>query len=126
MRGTRRHGLYHLDASPVVHHEQITKPDPDITSDPPADSHAASTRGKTIDINLMHRRLGHLNFNDLRKMVRDGQISAISDLSGSLGVCEASMMGKMNNSLSNRRANVQNATGIDSCGPHRTHKVPRG
>ncbi|KZV93192.1 hypothetical protein EXIGLDRAFT_570689, partial [Exidia glandulosa HHB12029] len=48
-----------------------------------------------VDINLMHRRLGHLHFDAVRRMVNDGCVQGVIRLSGKPDICEHCIMGKM-------------------------------
>ncbi|KZV87653.1 hypothetical protein EXIGLDRAFT_574440, partial [Exidia glandulosa HHB12029] len=48
-----------------------------------------------VDINVMHRRLGHLNFRSLKRMVAQKQLGNIAKLTGEPAFCEACVLGKM-------------------------------
>lgn len=75
LHGTVRHGLYCLNTSPLTH-----------------SAHSA------IDINVLHRRLGHLSRNRLKKMVNEGQIEGVDDLTGNLEFCEPCTLAKIKKS----------------------------
>lgn len=47
-----------------------------------------------VDINVMHRRFGHLNFQALVKMAKKGQIKGVKALSGKPAFCEPCHLGK--------------------------------
>jgi hypothetical protein len=49
----------------------------------------------TIDINLLHRRLGHISTNRIQQMVKSGQLQGIDTLAGTPTFCEACVLGKM-------------------------------
>jgi hypothetical protein len=67
-------GLYHLQAHPL----SLT----------PA-AHLA------MDVNVLHRRMGHISINCLKSMVNKGQLKDINMLTGTPKFCEACVMGKM-------------------------------
>jgi hypothetical protein len=49
----------------------------------------------TVDINLLHRRLGHISTNRIQQMVKSGQLQGIDTLAGTPTFCEACVLGKM-------------------------------
>lgn len=93
LQGTRRGGLYELDVQP----EEFPSTARITTHTKPkeARAHAADSKGETVDINLMHRRLGHLNFRSLKRMVAQKQLGNVTHLSGQQQFCEACVLGKM-------------------------------
>lgn len=50
-----------------------------------------------LDYSLWHRRLGHINYNSLKKMARDGLVTGMKITSGSAHdpICEPCLAGKM-------------------------------
>jgi transposase InsO family protein len=71
MTGYHKRNLYHLRVLPIVHL-------------PPLElAHAA------IDINVLHRRLGHRNHDSLRRMVSKGYVENIEKVTGEAEFCEA-------------------------------------
>jgi hypothetical protein len=77
MTGYHRRNLYHLRVSPVVH-----LPPPELVN-------------AAIDINVLHRRMGHHNFQSLQRMVRKGQLENIDKLTGEPEFCEPCAGAKM-------------------------------
>lgn len=57
-------------------------------------SHSARTLRRDVDINVLHQRLGHLNFGAVRQLVRAGQVRGVKGLVGEEKFCEACVMGK--------------------------------
>ena len=49
----------------------------------------------TVDINLLHRRMGHISTNRIQHMVKSGQLQGIDTLVGTPIFCEACVLGKM-------------------------------
>lgn len=47
-----------------------------------------------VDVNIMHQRFGHLNFQSLTKMVNKGQVKGVEGLSGKPEFCEPCHLGK--------------------------------
>lgn len=93
LKGSRKRGLYELDVqpedfSPKASSRATVRPDSAERS-----AHTATSKGETVDINIMHRRLGHLNFRSLKRMV--SQKLLVTGLSGQPAFCEACVMGKM-------------------------------
>ncbi|KZV93188.1 hypothetical protein EXIGLDRAFT_573732, partial [Exidia glandulosa HHB12029] len=74
-----------------------------------------------MDINVLHRRLGHQSFDALRRAVAAGHIKGVSKLTGTQKFCDACAIGKMKH-LPFRRGR-QRATKplqlvhVDLCGP---------
>ncbi|KAF9552472.1 hypothetical protein CPC08DRAFT_602428, partial [Agrocybe pediades] len=48
-----------------------------------------------MDINLLHRRMGHIDHARLKKMVAGGKISNISSTTGTPHLCEPCTLAKM-------------------------------
>lgn len=127
MRGERRRGLYHIDGKALVF-PTASCPAPQST---PAyvtvseHAHAAKDRapkkGRTVDVNLLHRRLGHLNFDALKRMVNDGRIAGVTKLSGKPDVCEHCALGKMKRlpfpTGRQRATRPLQLVHVDLCGP---------
>jgi transposase InsO family protein len=74
LAATHQRGLYHLNAVPIG-----------------ADPHALHA----IEINRLHRILGHTNFQSIQNMVRRNQIEGVTTLTGMPQFCEACVLGKM-------------------------------
>jgi len=72
-------GLYHLDASPNPSKVFV--------------SLAASLR--SMDINDLHRRLGHLAFDDCKKLVYRGMVEGVDALWGQQVFCPGCVQGKI-------------------------------
>ena len=49
----------------------------------------------TVDINLLHRCMGHISTNHIQHMVKSGQLQGIDTLVGTPIFCEACVLGKM-------------------------------
>jgi len=49
----------------------------------------------TIDVNLLHRQMGHISIGRIEQMVKCGQLRGIDTLSGTLTFCKACTLGKM-------------------------------
>jgi hypothetical protein len=69
MTGHHRRKLYHLDARPVAHIE------PEMAN-------------ATIDINVLHRRMGHHNVESLKRMVSKGRLANVEAVTGEPRFCE--------------------------------------
>ncbi|KAJ2911698.1 hypothetical protein MD484_g8716, partial [Candolleomyces efflorescens] len=76
-------GLYHLQA-----HADSYQISPAIVT------HLASSE-PTIDMNTLHRRLGHASERRIRQMVNRGQLKGITKVEGKLDFCEPCTLGKM-------------------------------
>jgi hypothetical protein len=74
LTGFHKRGLYHLDAVPHTFYDE---------------AHAS------IDINVLHRRMGHRNFDDLIRMVKDGQLENIENVTGTPNFCEPCTLSKI-------------------------------
>ena len=70
------HGLYHLLAHPFIF----------------ANAEFAKV---AIDINVLHRRMGHIGHSSIRQMVLKGQLHGIDSVTGSETYCEPCIQGKM-------------------------------
>ena len=58
-------------------------------------SHTANVAEKQISINELHRRMGHVNHEDLCQMVEKGMITGINlDMSSKTEFCESCMKAK--------------------------------
>lgn len=68
-------GLYQIDATPLAFPE-----------------HALSA---TIDINVLHRRMGHIGMDRLKSMVKKQQLKGVTELTGHPEFCEPCVLGKM-------------------------------
>lgn len=55
---------------------------------------AGESAHTVVDVNTMHRRFGHLNFQSLTKMVNSGQVKGVKHLSGKPQFCEPCHLGK--------------------------------
>ncbi|RXW14669.1 hypothetical protein EST38_g11187, partial [Candolleomyces aberdarensis] len=75
--------LYHVDA-----HAKSYSLSPTIVV------HLASS-STSIDINILHRRLGHASESRIKQMVKRGQLKGISETTGKLTFCEPCVLGKM-------------------------------
>ena len=65
------------------------------TKTPPRPTHTANTASKEISINELHRRMGHVNHEDLRQMVEKGMVTGIDlDVSSKAGFCETCVKAK--------------------------------
>jgi hypothetical protein len=71
-------GLYLLDGKPTRSSEYALA--------------AASSR--TVDINVLHRRLGHLNFDDIKRLVGKGMVEGVDSVGGRQEFCEHCVMAK--------------------------------
>lgn len=71
--------LYHLKASPII-----------------SKAHAKMIKtSRSIDINLLHRRLGHLNFESIKNLVGKGLVYGVTSLSSEPVFCEPCVHGKI-------------------------------
>lgn len=79
----------------------------------------ATTR--SIDINILHRRLGHLGFDNVRRLVTQGMVEDISKLTGTQEFCESCALGKAHRlPFPNNKTTVNNVLDLihsDVCGP---------
>ena len=71
---THKNGLYHVRVTPDNQNEAALA---------------------TVDINLLHRRMGHISTNRIQHMVKSGQLQGIDTLVGTSTFCEACVLGKM-------------------------------
>jgi transposase InsO family protein len=71
-------GLYLLDGKPTRSPEYAL----------------AAATSRTIDINVLHRRLGHLNFDDVRRLVAKGMVGGVDAICGRQEFCEPCVKGK--------------------------------
>ena len=71
---THKNGLYHVRVTPDNQNEAALA---------------------TMDINLLHRRMGHISTNRIQHMVKSGQLQGIDTLVGTSTFCEACVLGKM-------------------------------
>jgi hypothetical protein len=74
LEATRKNGLYHISCKPLGSDERALY---------------------VADINDVHRKLGHTNFQSIRDMVRHGRLDGITSLTGMPEFCEACILGKM-------------------------------
>jgi hypothetical protein len=74
LQGHHKGGLYRLDITPVTRTEQV---------------HIA------VDINVLHRHMGHIDPKSLKKMVDHGQLEDIDTVTGTPRFCEPCVLGKM-------------------------------
>jgi hypothetical protein len=74
MTGTHIHGLYHAGV------ELEITPEAGLAS---------------VDVNLLHRRMGHISIPRIEQMVRHGQLKGIDAISGTPDFCEPCTLGKM-------------------------------
>ena len=70
LTGSHKNDLYHLDILPVLH------------------AHAS------IDVNTLHRCLGHVSSTRLVQMVNDGAVEGIDKVTGKLKFCEPCVLAK--------------------------------
>lgn len=132
MRGTRRAGLYYLDATAVLHAtSSCPRPRTALaTSDDVAEpTHEPPVEGKAMDINLLHRRMGHQSFDALRRAVAAGHIKGITKLTGKQAFCDACAVGKMKHLTfpkgRQRATKPLQLVHVDLCGPMK-HPGPKG
>ena len=62
------------------------------------ESHSGQPKGSCtcpVDINLLHRRMGHIFTNHIQHMVKSGRLQGIDTLVGTPIFCEACVLGKM-------------------------------
>jgi hypothetical protein len=69
------HGLFHINAMPLVFPE-----------------HALAA---AVDINVLHRRMGHTGIDRLKWMVKKKQLKGVTKLTGHPEFCEPCVLGKM-------------------------------
>ena len=74
LNATHKNGLYHARVTPDNQKEAALA---------------------TVDINLLHRRMGHISTNCIQHMVKSGQLQGIDILVGTPTFCEACVLGKM-------------------------------
>ena len=98
-------GLYRLLARPVVSKEY-------------ANLAHSSTK---IDINILHRRLGHLGHDNVKRLVDKGMIHGVLSVDGRIDLCEACIHGKQHRHPfppSNKKARRKlDLVHSDVCGP---------
>jgi len=74
-----------------------------------------------IDINLLHRRLGHLSHDNVKRLVNKGMVDGIESVGGHVDLCEACIHGKQNRHpfpSSNKKARHKlDLVHSDVCGP---------
>lgn len=66
-------GLYRIVGAPIT-----PKVRSNITSTP-----------RRVDINVLHRRLGHLGFENIKRLVRSKMVEGIDEVTGDIEFCEA-------------------------------------
>ena len=74
LQGRHRNGLYHLDTTSVIDQAQANL---------------------AVDINVMHRRMGHVAHERIQQLVSKRQLKHIDPLTGKPQFCEPCTMGKM-------------------------------
>jgi hypothetical protein len=74
LEASHEHGLYRVSCKPLGTDEK---------------AHFA------VDINDVHRKLGHTNFESIRDMVRHGRLAGVTSLTGIPDFCEPCVLGKM-------------------------------
>ncbi|KLO08110.1 hypothetical protein SCHPADRAFT_835724, partial [Schizopora paradoxa] len=74
MQASAKRGLYQLHATPAIHQDQAMA---------------------AIDINVLHRRMGHIGIDRLQRMVTKGQLKDIDTVLGSPQLCEPCVLGKL-------------------------------
>ena len=47
-----------------------------------------------LDINLLHRRLGHLGYDNVKRLVDKGMVDGVTSVGGCIEFCEACVHGK--------------------------------
>jgi hypothetical protein len=67
LMGTHRGGLYHVQG---------------------CSKESTESACAAIDINLLHRRMGHISTNQIRCMVKEGQLEGVDAISGNPKFCE--------------------------------------
>jgi Reverse transcriptase (RNA-dependent DNA polymerase)/Pol polyprotein, beta-barrel domain/gag-polypeptide of LTR copia-type/Integrase core domain/GAG-pre-integrase domain len=73
MKASHKRGLYHLNVIPTAHPEHANL---------------------SIDINVLHRRMGHAGTGKLKRMVHQGQLRDIETITGNFEFCEPCALGK--------------------------------
>jgi Pol polyprotein, beta-barrel domain/GAG-pre-integrase domain/Integrase core domain len=73
MKASHKRGLYHLNATPITHPEHANL---------------------SIDVNVLHRRMGHTGVGKLKRMVQRGQLQDVEAITGNLKFCEPCALGK--------------------------------
>ena len=59
------------------------------------ESHITMTVSRTMSINELHRKMGHVNYKDLRRMVKQDMVTGIDlDLNSRAEFCEACIKAK--------------------------------
>jgi hypothetical protein len=76
--GEERNNLYHLVSEPITEVSKLHE-----------STHLAT------DINVLHRRLGHLNHDSIRQMVSKGYLKGIDGVTGKETFCESCVRVKM-------------------------------
>src|SRR5690242_13984996 len=77
-----------------------------------------------MDINVLHRQLGHINFKTIRKMVNDGLVDGVTELTGEqMKCCRSCQLGKTGRSVF-RESTIRTTRPLelvhsDVCGPIR-------
>lgn len=79
--------LYRLNGSPVVHAKAAAVTSPVV-----------KPKGKPISMELLHQRLGHLNEQDINRLIRDGLVDGANVIKGALPFCESCVHGKQHRS----------------------------
>lgn len=74
MKARLEKSLYRLQIKPLIYQES---------------AHSS------IDINVLHQRAGHIGFDRLRKMVRQGELEGVDRVTGTPHFCEPCTLGKM-------------------------------
>jgi GAG-pre-integrase domain len=82
-------------------------------------TNTATTR--SIDINLLHRRLGHLGFDNVHKLINQKMVDDIDKVTGDQKFCEACALGKAHQlPFPNNKTTALNPLDLihsDVCGP---------
>ena len=74
MTGQHQASLYHANTTPVLPKE---------------------AENMSIDINTLHQHMGHISMNQIRHMVKEGQLQGIQHLTGKPEFCEPCTIAKM-------------------------------
>lgn len=98
-------GLYRLCARPMLSKEYANL--------------ARSSR--TFDINILHRRLGHLGYDNVKRLIAKDMVVGVDKVEGRIVLCEACIHGKQHRfpfPLSNKKARHKlDLIHSDVCGP---------